>query len=664
MSQYSDLVVADGAVALWVLDDNAASTTIVATVGSNGTLNGGDNTSTLSTAQAPAGIGGRSLHFNGSDDYISLGDSTDYEPNSHANMTWEAWIRIDSKKIQAVFYKHDEIFLNIGEGGATDQFYGKTGPASTYVGYQYKVDNTTRSVDTWYHFVGVYSSGTLDLYINGTLDSTSYYSGTTTPSATSNILRIGSEVSNRWFDGYISHAAIYHTALSSGTITKHYEVGAGISTYPSVSNVPSVTFTPYVPAVATTGSVTLNIDNTPSVTVSTFAPTVTVGITIAPALVTVTYTPYAPTVKAYTGFSSTSFDGTIQDWVISGPSNTSPAYGNADRYGVTGATSSNTVTIRCYDDATIPSDAYNIQMTVYWSYENTSGTTAHGLYNYVTGSTPVSETYSESSPSGVVNKVSAFGSLNYNNVYYFKPFLTSSGGFTQVDTLVLSWEALVSTVTISPTCPVISFAASAPSVSTGINTSLSVSNTPTITITGMSVTLQVNGGITVGAPSSTVTLTAYVPTLSLERNVAEDVTNVSSISLSMLVPARIDPDDQALTFRFVDKSSTARTSGETTALSTLDLGSALFNQEKIFGFRLANTSSSACDFEVSASSTNNLGSMITFSTTKAGTYSSSLNILGVKANKVTDVIWGKLTVGTTAYIDNGSFLIHVEQTNA
>jgi hypothetical protein len=68
----------DHLVGYWPCDDNAASTTIVASVGSNGTLQGGDNTEDKDNADA---VQGTSLLMNGTDDYLdfdsALGDLAD-----------------------------------------------------------------------------------------------------------------------------------------------------------------------------------------------------------------------------------------------------------------------------------------------------------------------------------------------------------------------------------------------------------------------------------------------------------------------------------------------------------------------------------------------------------------------------------------------------------
>src|SRR5689334_12249072 len=56
----------------WKLDDNAASTTVVATVGNNGTLNGGDNTSVKHSATGPGTGITSSFDMNGTDDFIDI----------------------------------------------------------------------------------------------------------------------------------------------------------------------------------------------------------------------------------------------------------------------------------------------------------------------------------------------------------------------------------------------------------------------------------------------------------------------------------------------------------------------------------------------------------------------------------------------------------------
>jgi hypothetical protein len=76
----------------WKLDDNAASTTVVATVGTNGTLNGGDNTSVKSVA-GPGGSITLGFDMNGTDDSIDIsGSSLSYADGVAFSVNaWAEW---------------------------------------------------------------------------------------------------------------------------------------------------------------------------------------------------------------------------------------------------------------------------------------------------------------------------------------------------------------------------------------------------------------------------------------------------------------------------------------------------------------------------------------------------------------------------------------------
>lgn len=75
----------------WGCQDNAASTTVVATVASNGTLNGGSNTSAISTT-GPGNLYPLALHFDGSDDYISI---TNLSASISSTATVCLWVKLD-----------------------------------------------------------------------------------------------------------------------------------------------------------------------------------------------------------------------------------------------------------------------------------------------------------------------------------------------------------------------------------------------------------------------------------------------------------------------------------------------------------------------------------------------------------------------------------------
>jgi len=77
----------------WALADNAASTTVVATVGTNGTLLGGDNTSVKSAA-GPGGSATLAFDLNGTDDAVDIAASA-ISFASGAACSFSAWFKLD-----------------------------------------------------------------------------------------------------------------------------------------------------------------------------------------------------------------------------------------------------------------------------------------------------------------------------------------------------------------------------------------------------------------------------------------------------------------------------------------------------------------------------------------------------------------------------------------
>ncbi len=92
----------------WRCQDNAASTVVAATVGSNATLQGGDNTSTISEVNGPGTALTRSLHLNGTDDWIQIADLS---ASLGTNASFCMWIRLDNATPGAAAQSG---FLNLG----------------------------------------------------------------------------------------------------------------------------------------------------------------------------------------------------------------------------------------------------------------------------------------------------------------------------------------------------------------------------------------------------------------------------------------------------------------------------------------------------------------------------------------------------------------------
>lgn len=197
------------------LDDNAASTTVVATVGADATLEGGDNTS----AKAASGPGGSitwSLDLNGTDDAINVG-TTEFATSTA--FTISLWLRPDVLTTRQVLGRAGSSFRGLTLFSATE-FRVETSLAN----YTFAVP--TMTAGTWYHlYITRTPSNSLRLWLNGTESSTGALTGT-------GILtfdRIGRRVST-YFDGAFSQYRLWDSDETADVATWYAEgVGGGSS---------------------------------------------------------------------------------------------------------------------------------------------------------------------------------------------------------------------------------------------------------------------------------------------------------------------------------------------------------------------------------------------------------------------------------------------------
>jgi len=83
-----------------------------------------------------------------------------------------------------------------------------------------------RSLNTWYHLVGVFESATSrKLYVNGVLDHTGTTSVTELANGTG--VRIGSQFATHFFNGQIAEGLIYNRVLPDAEIAQLYQLGPG-----------------------------------------------------------------------------------------------------------------------------------------------------------------------------------------------------------------------------------------------------------------------------------------------------------------------------------------------------------------------------------------------------------------------------------------------------
>jgi len=149
----------------WKCDDNAASTAVVATVGTNGTLAGGDNTSAITVVDGPGTALTRSLDLDGTNDTIDISASS-ISFASGAAWSVMAWIKFDAlgtnRAIFGVSAAGTSRVIVLGAGNVVRV----SGSADS----DFTVSLTT---GVWYHVAVTHTAGNATrVFIDGTESST------------------------------------------------------------------------------------------------------------------------------------------------------------------------------------------------------------------------------------------------------------------------------------------------------------------------------------------------------------------------------------------------------------------------------------------------------------------------------------------------------------
>ena len=168
---------------------------------------------------SPYRDGGYSSYFDGSGDYLSISSSSDF--NIGADATFECWCYPTATATASP----GDLLLLVYGGSNNTAWLSYTG-ASKFefrLGYTGSWAQTLTSTNTfglnqWYHVVGVRSSGTSYLFVNGVQEASG--SNSTDLSALGNSVYVGSQGTVRQFQGYISDARIVNgTAIYTSAFT-------------------------------------------------------------------------------------------------------------------------------------------------------------------------------------------------------------------------------------------------------------------------------------------------------------------------------------------------------------------------------------------------------------------------------------------------------------
>ncbi|MBT4397170.1 DUF2341 domain-containing protein, partial [archaeon] len=226
-----------------LLHMNEASGTIIDSSG-----NGNDGSDSGGINYSAEGKLNTAIGFDGDNDYINIGDITDFDDLSE--LTLSAWFYLEGNSststpggiIDKFDVSGDERNILFTEtGGNLRISVGETGGVGDYC---YVI--TPLKLNRWYHGAATFDSGDCSLYLDGALTgSASAPEGETTTGSNSAPLRIGSSndfagSGSGYFNGSIDEVAVWTRTLSANEITELYNRQKG--TYLSRGNYTSRVF--------------------------------------------------------------------------------------------------------------------------------------------------------------------------------------------------------------------------------------------------------------------------------------------------------------------------------------------------------------------------------------------------------------------------------------
>ncbi len=161
--------------------------------------------------QAEALAANYALDFDGSNDYVEVGDADSLDVTD--NFTVEAWIYVENFKFLA------GIAVKYHGGGGGFVFRLSQSAPYNRIDFCAVTGGIALSTGTWYHVAGVMNSETASIYIDGKLDRSG--SPGYTLSANSDPVTIGMDYGPhpRYFDGVIDEVRIWNTARTQSDIT-------------------------------------------------------------------------------------------------------------------------------------------------------------------------------------------------------------------------------------------------------------------------------------------------------------------------------------------------------------------------------------------------------------------------------------------------------------
>lgn len=213
-------------VAHWVCNDNAASTTVTASTGPNGTLVGGDNTADIyvGAGNGPGGsLANAGFTFDGTNDYFTFDDAA---VDITQPVTVACWVKTTTTTADRqilggtdVVDPYNGYALGINVAGNANKF-------TAWAQGNWVASTSAINTGAWVHVAMTRASAgatPLQLYVNGSSEGSSAtsavgsYTGSRSVGASSD--------GGAKFPGSVADVRIYSRELSSGDIGELYALG-------------------------------------------------------------------------------------------------------------------------------------------------------------------------------------------------------------------------------------------------------------------------------------------------------------------------------------------------------------------------------------------------------------------------------------------------------
>ncbi len=175
-----------------------------------------------------------SASFDGTGDFIELGDSDNIISTSQANVTLMCWVKPQEEASNQYIFTNKRVHNSsnfslriLSDSGGILKFNGLIHSGGGSLNQPFST--TTVTAGTWYHVALTAKANEQKLYVNGVAEATTNGGLNMSPSATDECT-IGSFGSGSGYEGLISELAIFNACLTGEAVLAAYNSGFDLKT--------------------------------------------------------------------------------------------------------------------------------------------------------------------------------------------------------------------------------------------------------------------------------------------------------------------------------------------------------------------------------------------------------------------------------------------------